>query len=724
VKKPPGRADVLAYVAANPGRADRRSITRALGVTGAAKSALLTLLREMTHDGSLGGRPRRSSGQLPPVAVLRVEGADREGELLARVEGGEGPLIGLVPVPGMAPGRGDRVLARLRRSAEGWEGRVMRILPAPETRIIGIYRAPDRIVPVDRRSARDWRAEPGSGAVDGELVEAEARPGQTRVQITARLGDARGPGAVSRIAIREHGLPEVFSDAALAEAAAAKPATLRGRDDLRHIPFVTIDPDDARDHDDAVAAAAEGGNWRIHVAIADVAAYVRPCSALDAEARLRGNSAYFPDRVVPMLPEALSADLCSLREGQDRPCLVAEILVDGLGRVLEKRFRRALITSRARLTYAEAEAAATGQPGGKAAPLMEAAIRPLWAAWGALSKERRRRQPMDLDLPERKIVLSPEGQITSVAFRERLSSHRLIEDYMILANVAAAETLAAARRPQILRVHEEPNPLKVEALRELAESLGLTLAKGQVLKTSAFNRLLAAARDGEAAAMVNMAVLRTMTQAYYSPLPIPHFALNLKLYAHFTSPIRRYADLVVHRSLIALHGWGGDGLTAAEVEALPATAEHISGTERRAMLAERDTNDRYLAAFMAERTGAEFAGLVSGVARFGIFVRLTETGAEGLIPLSRLGRGHWRFDADRQVLAEGRSGRQIAPGMAALVRLEEADPSSGGLIFDLLEVSGRALAAPGPARRKAPRGAETRAKLRRAKLAKKAGRKR
>ncbi len=472
-----------------------------------------------------------------------------------------------------------------------------------------------------------------------------------------------------------------------------KPAGLTGREDLRDLPFVTIDPADARDHDDAVWAQpdddpANAGGHVLWVAIADVAHYVRPGSAVDAEARKRGNSSYFPDRVVPMLPDRLSGDLCSLHEGVPRACIAVRMRIDAKGELIGHGFARALMRSAATLSYEEVQAAMDGAPNERCAPLMEDVIRPLYAAHAALADARARRQPLDLELPERKVELSDEGKVVSVSFAERLEAHKLIEEFMVLANVAAAETLIARKSPLIFRVHEEPPPEKLDALRDIAEAVGLTLAKGQVLKTAHLNRLLHQAAGGEHAEVINLSTLRAMTQAYYAPSNFGHFGLALQAYAHFTSPIRRYADLIVHRALISAHGWGDDGLSPADIERLEGTAEHISDTERRSMMAERDTNDRYLAAWLSERVGEEFTGRISGVARFGVFVRLDETGADGLIPMRALGREYFHFDREAGTLMGADTGTVIGLGQRVTVRLSEAAPVTGGLAFDLVRLEG------------------------------------
>jgi ribonuclease R len=658
-------------------------------------------------------RHYRDPDALPPVSILRVEAPDADGDLFATAlewnEEADAPRILIVTKKSdPALGEGDRILARLEPVGgkdHAYEARLIRKLGSNPLKLLGIFRAESeggRVIPVDKKNDKEWRVlrDGTMDARDGELVEAEQsgsrRMGLPQARIIARLGDPSGPRAISLIAIHQHGIPDQFPDKVIAEADAADPAVLGKREDLRDLPLVTIDPVDARDRDDAVLAmpdpdVSNPDGFVIWVAIADVAHYVRPGSALDREAKKRGNSSYFPDRVVPMLPDTLSGDLCSLHENVDRACMAVRMVLDAQGRKISHRFTRGLMRSVASLNYAQVQSAIDGNPDAVTAPLLEDILRPLYAAYAATKLARAERQPLDLDLPERKIVLSDEGKVLSVDFYERFDAHKVIEEFMILANVAAAEELIKLKTPLLFRVHEEPSPEKLEALREVAEASGFTLAKGQVLKTAHLNRLLSQAEGTEFDELMNITTLRSMTQAYYNPQNFGHFGLALRNYAHFTSPIRRYSDLIVHRALIAGHRWGDDGLTAQDIEELADTAKQISDTERRSMLAERDTTDRYLAAYLSDRVGATFDGRVSGVQRFGLFVKLDESGADGLVPIRSVGREFFHFDADSQTLMGADTGLTIGIGQRVKVRLAEAVPVTGGLILELLEIEDRAL---------------------------------
>ncbi|MDX1781058.1 MAG: ribonuclease R [Thalassovita sp.] len=718
----PTKDEILQWISDHPTLTSKRDIAKAFGIKGAARIDLKRLLKELEAEGHLNKRKKtyRDADKLPPVGVLQITGADADGDLYARPlewqgEGVE-PVVLVIPrASDPALGEGDRILGRLtevKGERHQYEARLIRRIGTNPQRVLGVFKkTPEggRILPIDKGDGKEWQVSPGAagGAKEGELVEAEqsgpkGRMGLPRARIVTRLGDPTAPKAVSLIAIHQHGIPHDFPDEVIAEADKMKPAGLSGREDMRDMPLVTIDPADARDHDDACWAHEDDdpkneGGYVIWVAIADVAHYVRSGTTLDREARKRGNSSYFPDRVVPMLPDRLSGDLCSLHEGVPRACIAVRMQIDATGNKIGHRFVRGLMRSVASLNYQEVQQARHGTANEKCAPLMEDVIDPLYEAYALLVKARNRRQPLDLDLPERKVVLSDEGKVLSVNFRDRLDAHKLIEEFMILANVAAAETLVTRRSPLLFRVHEEPSPEKLEALRDTAQASGLVLAKGQVLQTRHLNQLLAAAEGTDYDELINMSTLRAMTQAYYSPANFGHFGLALQAYAHFTSPIRRYSDLIVHRALVTAHKWGDDGLTPGDAEVLDQTAAHISETERRSMMAERDTTDRYLAAYLSERVGDEFSGRISGVAKYGLFVRLDETGADGLIPVRTLGSEYFHFDRESGTLMGADTGLTLSLGQRVTVKLSEAIPVTGGIALELVRLEGETVAR-GPSR--------------------------
>lgn len=715
MKKFPSKEEILKWIQDNPSTTSKRDIGKAFGIKGATRIELKRILKELTAEGHLAKKRRTygAAGALPPVSVLRVVGPDKDGDLWAAPMEWDSsepePKILFVAAKGdPALKKGDQILCRLSASEDpdiAYDARLIRRIGTGPEKIVGLYRLGSeggRIIPVDKKSSLEWQVvkEDSSNANDGELVEAEqigpkARMGLPKARITSVLGDPMAPKSVSLIAIHQHGIPDDFPDAVIDEAKASQAVGLGARKDLRDLPLFTIDPSDARDHDDAICTLPDEdpknqGGHIVWVAIADVAHYVQGGTELDKEARKRGNSSYFPDRVVPMLPDALSGDLCSLHEGVDRACIAVRIVLDAQGKKLGHEFFRSLMRSPASLSYEQAQAAADGDYDEATKPL-SGPIADLFAAYKAAKKERNLRQPLHLDLPERQIVLSDAGVVTSVSFKERFDAHKLVEEFMVTANVCAAETLEAKKWPLLYRVHEEPSPEKLDTLREVADAAGFQLPKGQVLKTQHLNKLLDAAAGSEDAEVINITVLRSMKQAYYTPDNAGHFGLNLRRYGHFTSPIRRYADLIVHRGLIAAHGWGDDGLTPDDIEELTQTGEWISETERRSMLAERDTTDRYLAAFLSERVGAEFDGRVSGIAKFGLFVKLLETGADGIIPLSQLGREYWRYIERDGTLKGEDSGRLISVGMPCRVSLVDATAATGGLTLEMLELDGKPM---------------------------------
>lgn len=709
----PTRDEVLRFIHESPEKVGKREIARAFRITGADRMLLKKLLKELGEEGLIERGHRRSlhaSGELPPVTVIEITDTDVDGELYARPvqwdrgedSEAEPPRIVMAPTrrEGPALGPGNRVLAKLRKISDGlYEAQVMRRIADQPDEILGVFNlvaGQGRIVPTDRRIKREFvvAGADSLGAAPGEVVLAETvrgtRLGLGKARIKERLGSFDDPRSYSLIAIHNQGIPTVFSDLVLEEAKTATVPELGKRRDLRDMPLITIDPADARDHDDAVWAAPDDdpknpGGWKIIVAIADVAAYVRPGSELDREARKRGNSAYFPDRVVPMLPEALSSDLCSLKAGVDRACLAVVMWIDAEGNKRRHEFTRAMMRAAGNLTYQSVQEARDGSDAGQDSQDLTPLITHLYGAFTALLQARERRQPLDIELPELQVALGPDGHVEDVRPRARWDSHRLIEEFMIAANVAAAETLEERETPCMYRVHDRPEEEKVESLRELLSSLDLRLAKGQAIRSAHFNQILKQVADTPHAHLVNQVVLRTQTQAVYRPDNSGHFGLNLRRYAHFTSPIRRYADLLVHRGLIAALKQGTDGLDDETADLLPELGEQISTTERRAMVAEREAKDRYLAAFLESRRGAAFTGRISGVARFGLFVTLDDIGADGLVPISTLADDYYVHDERRHALVGERTGREYPLGAAVDVRLAEADVITGSLRLELIE---------------------------------------
>jgi ribonuclease R len=710
----PSKADLLAFITERSGQLGNREIARAFGISGADRVELKTLLRELSEEGHLTRQRKRlhHAGTLPPVVVADIISRDRDGELIAVPSEWDEEVHGLAPKiairtarnarPGETAGIGDRALLRIEQPPEGAPaGRIIKIIDRAKQRVLGVFRAlpggGGRLMPVDKKQlGRELiiPADATAQASDGDLIAAdvtrERRDGLPIARVKERFGSLEGERALSLIAIQAHGLPHVFPRAALAEAKAAIPADLAGREDWRDLPFVTIDPADAKDHDDAVHAvadtdAANSGGYVISVAIADVAHYVKPGSALDREALLRGNSVYFPDRVVPMLPERISNDLGSLKPGVDRAAVAVRLTVRADGRVRHHAFHRVLIRSVARLHYAQVQEAVEGVPDATTGPLRALVLDPLYAAYHAVKRARDDRSPLQLELPERKILLKPNGTVDRVITPQRLEAHRLIEEFMILANVAAAETLERLGAPLIYRVHDEPSLEKIVALREFLHTLPVAVPKGRGLRPRDFNLILARVRGSEVESLVHDVVLRTQAQAEYAAQNYGHFGLNLRRYTHFTSPIRRYADLIVHRALISALKLGSDGLGEHEdVRSLGEIAARISAAERRAMTAERETNDRLIAHFLANKVGATFQGRIGGVTRAGLFVKLEETGADGFIPVASLGDEYFRYDEAHHAMVGESSGETYRLGDPVKVRLVEAVPVAGALRFALL----------------------------------------
>ena len=748
----PTREDVIAYIGGAPApngerapaRVTKRDIARAFGVKGEAKAELKLLIKDLQAEGAVahGRKALTVEGRLPSLVVADIAEKDRYGELIAKPVEWNGddpaPRI-LVHRPRVkrdrapAPGVGARVLMRVAfdpnagSKAPAYSGRVVKILDKMRARTFAVYRSAadgsGRAVPVEKRAAgREYVIPAGMAgdARDGDLVAIEplreGRLGLPPARVVETIGSVKSERAVSLIALEMHHIPHVFSPAAMKEAEDARPVRLSApREDWRTLPLVTIDPPDAKDHDDAVHAELDpnpenSGGFIVTVAIADVAAYVQPGMAMDREALERGNSVYFPDRVVPMLPERISNDLCSLRAHEDRPALALRMVLGADGRKRSHKFHRIMMRSAAKLSYEQAQAAIDGRPDETTEPLVDTVLKPLYAAHSVVKIERERRDPLDLDLPERKLVLDSEGRLKDVRWPERLEAHRLIEEFMILANVAAAESLEAAHSPLLYRAHDAPSVEKLDDLIEFLRTIGVKLAKGERVRPSHFNGVLTKVRGQAVEALVNEVVLRAQAQAEYSHENYGHFGLNLRRYAHFTSPIRRYADLIVHRALIRALNLGPGGLNDMRAGELAQIAEHISAAERRAMAAERETVDRVIAAHLADRVGAVFAGRIAGVTRVGLFVKLNETGADGFIPAGTLGDDYFRFEEANRALVGTRTKESFRLGGPVNVRLVEAAPFAGALRFEIVRPGSEARARSGGA--PAPRKAVTKGKRR------------
>jgi ribonuclease R len=721
----PSRDDLLAWLARHPGAAGKRDVARAFGITGSGKIALKHMLKSLEAEGLVEKHRRRlaPAGMLTQVFVGEAKERDADGDLLASPEEwdeedrGPKPVVLILDEPksrrtGARPaqaGIGDRLLLKLTDAeidlpkGVTHAARVVRVLDRRPAAALGVVRLVEggaRLSPIDKRSREMTVSEHDlGGAKEGDLVavdlvSAGGRLGLARARVREVIGSTGSERAVSEIALHVHGIPHVFPAGVLAEAEASRPIGLGRREDWRDMPLVTIDPPDAKDHDDAVHATPDcdpdnPGGFVVTVAIADVGHYVRPGSALDREALKRGNSVYFPDRVVPMLPEKISNDLCSLKEKVDRPALAVKMRFTAAGRKIGHSFHRILMRSAAKLAYQQAQAAIDGRPDGATDVLVEGVLKPLWAAYAALKTARDAREPLDLDLPERKILLKPDGTVDRVVVPERLDAHRLIEEYMIQANVAAAEELEKHRVPLLYRIHDAPSEEKVTALKEFLATLDVKLGQRGGMKPSMFNAILARFVDTPQAQLVNEVVLRSQAQAEYNPVNIGHFGLHLRRYAHFTSPIRRYADLVVHRGLIRALRLGDDGLPEALDHRLDAIGVEISAAERRAMAAERETIDRLIAQWLADRVGATFSAKISGVTKSGLFVRLAETGADGFVPVATIGEDYWVYDSAGHAMVGSRTGEVHRLGDAVEVRLVEAQPLAGALRFELLSEGSR-----------------------------------
>ena len=726
VKKPkkkkfsglPEKAAIIDFIKSADRKVGKREIAKAFNIKGDDRTALKKLLREMSEQGLIaGGRKEiRRPGELPPVGVIHIRSMNDEGDFIAHPtvwdtkEDGPLPNILVVqsnrmPVGQGAAGIGDRLLARLEKAEIENESdihyiaRPMRRLDRPQHSLLGIFKPAEdgsgRIDPIERKQLREWyvsKSDVGEAA-RGDLVRFEIisqrRTGLSKARVTEVIGNPDDQKQISLIALHAHGIPDHFPDTVMEATAQLTEPDYKTRTDLRDLPLITIDPADARDHDDAVWAemdtsAENDGGWIVIVAIADVAHYVRVGSPIDKHAVIRGNSTYFPDRVVPMLPERISNDLCSLREGEVRPCLAVRMVFDKGGYKKSAEFMRAVMCSKAHLSYQDAQGAIDGKPNKKTEPLLESVLKPLWGAYASLKKAQAKREPLALDLPERKIIIGDDGKVAEILVPERLDAHKLIEEFMIQANVAAAEVLERNKAQFVYRVHDAPSQEKIMALRNFLRTIDLKFPTSGLIAPSNFNEIMRETADDETADLVSEVVLRSQSQAEYSARKAGHFGLNLARYAHFTSPIRRYADLIVHRALIGALGFGDDGMERGDFDALNEIAGDISKTERRSMAAERETIDRLIAAYLAEQLGAKFPARISGVTRSGLFVRLRETGADGFIPISTIGNEFYRFYEDNMLIMGEDSRMAYRLGDDVEVRLVEAIQSAGALRFQML----------------------------------------
>ena len=714
----PTKEQIVAFISESGSKVGKKEISRAFGVHGGDRIWLKQMLKELEREGAVDRRQKalRPRGQLPPTIIADIVSRDRDGELLAtpvewdQEHSERAPKI-IITLPRKArpgfriPGIGDQAVLRVEpakgEGANVYYGRIVKIVPKRKSYMLGIARlltdGTARFVPVDKKargSELPLHPDDMTGLSDGDLISVTlskiGRFGAPRVRVKEKHGKIANERAISLIALHSHDIPYIFPDAVLSEASEAKPATLSGREDWRELPLVTIDPPDAKDHDDAVHATPDTspdnrGGFIVTVAIADVAAYVTPGSAMDKEALRRGNSVYFPDRVVPMLPEQISNDLCSLRAGEARPALAVQMVLGADGAKKSHSFHRIMMRSQAKLSYEQAQAAIDGRLDDITGTLLEPVLKPLWAAYKAATKARDHRAPLHLELPERKIILNSSGAVDRVLVPQRLDAHRLIEEFMILANVAAAETLEKAGMDFVYRVHDEPSLEKMRGLSEVLGSIGMKLPKQGALRPELFNNILDSINGSEHQLFINEMVLRSQAQAEYATDNYGHFGLNLRRYAHFTSPIRRYADLIVHRALIRALRLGKDGLPASMGKAeLSEVAAQISAAERRAMAAERETVDRLIAHHLADQIGATFSGQIAGVTKSGLFVKLDETGADGFVPAGTIGADYYRYDEKLHALTGERTGETYRLGDKVSVKLVEAAPVAGALRFELL----------------------------------------
>ncbi|MCM8556325.1 ribonuclease R [Sphingomicrobium sediminis] len=713
----PSKQDILKFIEGSESTVGKREIAKEFKLRGPDKIALKALLKDMADEGLIDHSPGRAfhkMGGVPRVTVLRVVSTE-DGEVWAEPEEWHAetrkPRLRVIERGRRSSlALNDRILARTEERGKGHVAHVMKKLARSAEMLMGVVRREGSrhfLAPIDKKVRTVFELVDLGEAEVGDLVLAEptGKGRMKKAKVDAVLGDPFAPKSFSMIAIHKFGIRNIFPGEVVKEAEKVAKQDLGQREDLTHLPIVAIDPEDARDHDDAIWAEPDDaddnpGGYKAVVAIADVSYYVRPGSELDREARKRGNSVYFPDRVVPMLPEELSAGICSLKEGADRAAMVAHLRLDSGGNLKDFRFARAKVRIAANIAYEDAQAAIDGEKDRVDPDIVGSALKPLWQCWAVLKAARDGREPLELDLPERRVQLDEKGRIMSVAPRERLDAHRLVEDFMIIANVAAAKALERKKSPVMYRIHETPDRDKLVTLKDYLATFDIPFALGQVVRPKTFNAILEKLGDDHDNRIeITEQILRSQMQARYGPEPLGHFGLALGSYAHFTSPIRRYADLLVHRALVSAYRLGPGELAKDDAADFGRVGELISSLERRAMEAERETVDRYVAAYLSEQVGQLVDARITGVQPFGFFATVSDLGGDGLVLAKSLGREYFRYDEKRQSLIGDDSGDEYRSGMRLKLKLVEADPVSGALRFELPEGSYGGDAHDGPRRR-------------------------
>ncbi|WP_336294685.1 ribonuclease R [Bartonella sp. CB169] len=709
IEQLPKKAEILSFINENPNLSSKREIAKAFNLKDDSHIWLRDVLREL-KDKNLILKQRKKAinkGKLPPISAVKISGRDEDGGLIAQPiewKNSSKPNIEILPfhrIKGVTIGVGDHVLVKICRNKSAsysYTGRIIRKIDEPQKNTFGIVRKLEngqwRLDPIERKANEliiDISSE--MKIKSGDLVEVEIQKntdyGLKSAQVKNVLGCIDSEKTLSMIALLSKGIPYTFPEDVLKQVKNIKPASIDNREDWRQLPLVTIDPPDAKDHDDAVYAIKDtdptnSGGWIVVVAIADVSYYIKTGSALDKEALKRGNSVYFPDHVVPMLPEHISNNLCSLREGKERPALAVRMIFDANGNKRKHSFHRTMVRIAAKLSYQEIQLAIEGNINKKIAPFFESVLQPLWEAYECLKAARNRRQPLKLEIAEKKVILDKNGCIKNVLIEPHLEAHRLIEEFMIQANIAASETLKEYNQPLIYRIHDKPSLAKQEVLRNFLKSLGISLSRGAELTSERLNNILEKVMNSEQQELVNQVILRAQSQAEYNPKNIGHFGLNLQNYTHFTSPIRRYADLVIHRALIKALKLGNDKLTDTQEKNLAEIATQISLYERRAMMAERETIDRLVAHYLANKIGHIFTGRVSGVTKTGLFISLDKFNTDGFVHISTLKNDYYYFDEGQHSLVGKRSNKGYQLSDIAEVKLITVQPFSGTLRFELL----------------------------------------